>query len=65
MRPDRHLVGDRDEDGILDLTVKFDRQALIGLPLLEGDKTITIEGYLITGEHFSGSDAIRVIDRGR
>ena len=57
-------VGDRDEDGILDLTVKFDRQVLLASLCLD-DVSITIEGELTTGELFSGSDSIRIIDRGK
>ena len=57
-------VGDRDEDGVLDLTVKFDRQELL-LNLCLDDVAITIEGDLSTGEHFSGTDTIRVIQRGK
>ena len=55
-------VGDRDKDGILDLTVKFDRTVLLS-NLLPGDVTITIEGDLLTGVHFRSSDTIRVIER--
>jgi hypothetical protein len=57
-------VGDRDEDGIADLTVKFDRQVLLANLCLD-DVSITIEGELTTGELFSGSDSIRIIDRGK
>jgi hypothetical protein len=57
-------VGDRDEDGILDLTVKFDRQVLLANLCLD-DISITIEGELTAGELFSGSDSIRIIDRGK
>jgi len=57
-------VGDRDEDGITDLTVKFDRQILIGNLCLD-DVSITVEGDLTTGEHFAGMDTIRVIERGK
>ncbi len=58
-------VGDRDEDGIADLTVKFDRQVLL-TNLCSDDVGITIEGVLLTtGELFSGSDSIRIIDRGK
>jgi hypothetical protein len=57
-------VGDRDEDGIADLTVKFDRQVLLPNLCLD-DVAVTIEGELTTGEHFSGSDTIRIIDRGK
>ncbi|MBN1457377.1 MAG: hypothetical protein JW912_05960 [Sedimentisphaerales bacterium] len=58
------VVGDHDEDEILDLTVKFDRQALV-LLIQIGDKTITIEGDTLSGDHFIGSDTIRVINRGK
>ena len=57
-------IGDRDEDGISDLTVKFDRQKLLPALCLD-DVGITIEGDLINGDHFSGLDIIRVIDRGK
>jgi hypothetical protein len=57
-------IGDRDEDGTDDLTVKFDRQILLDYICLD-DVSITIEGELTTGEHFSGSDSIRIIDRGK
>lgn len=57
-------IGDRDEDLILDLTVKFDRQVLLPNLCLD-DVAITIEGQLTTGETFSGTDQIRVIDRGK
>jgi hypothetical protein len=57
-------VGDRDEDGIPDLTVKFDRQVLLPNLCLD-DVGIAVEGDLTTGRHFSGSDTIRIIDRGK
>jgi hypothetical protein len=57
-------VGDRDEDGIADLTIKFDRQVLLPNLCLD-DVAVTIEGDLTTGEHFGGSDTIRIIDRGK
>lgn len=59
------VIGDRDEDGILDLTVKFDRQAVIAIPLLPGDRSITVSFKLNNGIKFEGSDTIRVIDRGK
>jgi formylglycine-generating enzyme required for sulfatase activity len=55
-------IGDRDEDGIPDLTVKFNRQELIANLCLD-DVAITVEGKLITEEKFNGTDHIRVIDR--
>jgi len=57
-------VGDRDEDGIQDLTVKFDRQLLL-MNICLDDVAITVEGDLSTGDHFIGSDQIRVIERGK
>ncbi len=57
-------VGDRDEDGIPDLAVKFDRQ-MLARDLCMDDVTITVEGDLYTGEHFFGSDMIRIISRGK
>lgn len=54
-------IGDHDNDGILDLMVKFSRQALIDY--LEG-KTgyidLTATGDLIDGIHFEGTDTILV-----
>lgn len=57
-------IGDRDEDGIPDLTVKFDRQTLVNV-LCVDDVAITIEGNLTSGMKFSGTDKIRVINRGK
>ena len=59
------VVGDRDEDGIPDMTVKFNRQELIELPLLPGDRSITVGFELNNGTRFEGSDIIRVIKRGK
>ena len=47
------------EDGIADLTVKFDRQLLQDF-LCNDDVEIRVEGQLTTGELFSGIDGIRV-----
>jgi LysM repeat protein len=59
-------VGDHDRDGIPDLTVKFDRQALIQLlGDQRGETLLTVAGLVeAPGEPFAGSDTIRVIDRG-
>lgn len=57
-------IGDRDEDGVPDLTVKFDRQQLLANICLD-DVSITVEGDLTGGEHFVGADQIRVIERGK
>ncbi len=67
-------VGDDDEDGILDLMVKFDRQALIeyinenidwsmperAKPLIF-EVTLTVTGLLCDDTPFEGTDAIRVL----
>ncbi len=57
-------IGDRDEDGIPDLTVKFDCQMLIA-NLCLGDVAVTVEGTLSTGQNFKGTDHIRVLDRAK
>lgn len=54
-------VGDYDENGILDLMAKFDRQEVMAL-LSVGEATLTITGQLVDGTIFEGSDTIRVID---
>jgi hypothetical protein len=54
-------VGDHDDDGIPDLMVKFDRQALIGyLGGATGEVTLTLTGD-VDGKPFEGSDTITVI----
>lgn len=58
-------VGDHDEDGIPDLMVKFDRARVQNL-LSPGDEVeLTVTGELTDGTPFSGSDTIRVIDKGK
>lgn len=52
-------LSDYDEDGIPDLMVKFDRQALIQLLSAE-ESTLTITGE-VNGTPFKGSDTTRVI----
>jgi hypothetical protein len=71
--PDAPLViGDYDNDGILDLTVKFDRQALIDFILSKVDIaelsrkrtmtiTLTVCGSLNDGTPFYGVAAIRIL----
>jgi len=53
-------IGDNDEDGILDLMLKFDRQAIQG-NLSPGNVKITITGQMTDGTNFEGSDTVRVI----
>lgn len=57
-------IGDRDEDFVPDLTVKFDRQLLIENLCID-DVGITIVGDLFSGGSFAGTDVIRIIDRGK
>jgi hypothetical protein len=54
-------VGDHNSNGIPDLMVKFDRQAVIGIVDV-GDVVVTISGK-ISGEDFEGSDIIHIIDK--
>lgn len=54
-------VGDRDNDGIPDLMIKFDRTALIAW-LSVGEATLLITGEANGKTPFEGSDTIRVID---
>lgn len=59
-------VGDYDEDGITDLMVKFDRQALVEyLDGTTGEVTPTVSGELSGGTPFEGSDTITVINPGK
>jgi len=57
-------VGDHNEDGTPDLTVKFNRRELIA-NLWVDNVAITVEGELLSGEHFKGIGHIRVIDKGK
>lgn len=62
VKPDPHPIeiGDYDEDGILDLMVKFDRSSVTDL-LDIGETTLLITGE-VSGKPFDGTDTIRVID---
>jgi len=56
-------VGDYDNDGVLDLMVKFERQAVItALTGKMGDVALTVSGQLTDGNCFTGTDTIRVIN---
>lgn len=52
-------VGDYDSDGIPDLMVKFDKQAVIGIVDIGDHVKLTISG-MVSGLKFEGSDEIRV-----
>ena len=55
-------IGDYDSDGIPDLMVKFDRQAVIDMLPVGDAVNVTVTGKLYDGTPFEGSDTIRVID---
>ncbi len=66
-KPLDSVIGDYDSDGIPDLMVKFDRQALIdylkGKDVADGDDvTLTVTGE-IAGTAFVGTDTIRVLNK--
>ncbi|MFQ6084420.1 MAG: Kelch repeat-containing protein [Methanosarcinales archaeon] len=61
-------IDDHDNDGILDLMVKFDRQKLIiflkDISVEDGDEVeVTVAGELIEEKSFEGSDTIEVINK--
>jgi hypothetical protein len=55
-------IGDHDNDGVLDLMVKFDRQAVIAILNPGDDVKITI-AFKINGRELTGTDMIRVLDK--
>jgi streptogramin lyase len=55
------IVGDHNRNGAPDLIVKFSREALDPL-LAPGAVELEVTGSLVTGENFTGSDEVRVID---
>lgn len=57
-------VGDHDEDGVPDRSVKFDRQSVIGIVDVGDNIQLTLTGVLSNGVAFEGTDIIRVIDKG-
>jgi hypothetical protein len=57
-------IYDYDHDGILELMVKFDRNAVVAaLGDLNGDITMTVQGKLKNGIIFVGSDIVKVIHK--
>jgi len=55
-------IGDYDGDGVPDLMVKFDRQAVEDILVVGDEVEITVTGALTDGTLFAGSDLITVID---
>ena len=59
-------IGDYDNDGVADLMVKFERQALIEyLEGTTGGVRLTVNGEFSDGTPFEGSDTITVINPGK
>jgi len=57
-------IGDCDDDGIVELMVKFDRSGVQGILEAGNEVEITVSGELEDDTKFEGSDTIRVIDKG-
>jgi nitrous oxidase accessory protein NosD len=53
-------LGDDDSDGIADLKVRFDRQAVHAILTVDGPTTLTITGTISDGTKFEGSDVVTV-----
>jgi hypothetical protein len=54
-------IGDYDHDGVLDLMVKFDRQAVASLLTPGETVTVYVGGVLTDGTEFLSSDTLRVL----
>ena len=54
---------DADGDGIEEVMLKFDREAIIGVLMSGADVLVEITGYLVDGTMFAGEDTIRVLDK--
>lgn len=57
-------LGDADEDGVIDLQVKFDRKAVIAVLPIQTQVKITVQGEFSDGEKFTAEDFIRTIKPG-
>ncbi len=58
--PYRVKIGDKDEDGIPDLRVTFSRKDLQKTSVSSGLTELTVEGLLLNGGSFSGTDVVRI-----
>lgn len=62
--PVNHVLGDKDGDGIADLSVKFDRASAQTVAPGGDAVAFVVKGSLTTGATFQGTDNIRVMDKG-
>jgi hypothetical protein len=63
--PSRIQVGDHDGDGVADLMVKLDRQAITDLLAPGEEAFVGVGGLLVDGAAFAGYDALRVVSPGK
>ncbi len=56
----RVKIGDKDEDGIPDIKVTFSRKDLKNASLSDGLIELTVEGLLLNGDSFSGTDVVKI-----
>lgn len=65
--PDREECWAKGPDGLVDLALKFDKQAIIDVPgsVEDGDVVVlTLTGNLMDGTPIEGQDVVWIIDRG-
>lgn len=58
--PYRVKIGDKDEDGIPDIRITFSRTDLKKISMSGGLTELTVDGVLLNGNSFSGTDVVRV-----
>ncbi len=58
--PDRVKIGDKDEDGIPDISVTFSRADLKKASVSGGLTKLTVDGLLLNGSSFSGTDIVSI-----